>query len=238
MYSEWFLDRNCFSQIIEDMMDWISLNYEDPVDYFETHNPTLVEHELHIIDLFLFHSPSDSSLKKFSSLFEFILKYLLVNYSNKKDIIVLLLISESLDLFNKVPKRILYEITMHRGISQQYGIANKFFKKVFELYSHNEEILVNKCAQFLNLLIIDLKNEEDRQFFDEFYDTESFIYDNIHNVYYCKYYSEILNFLFEFRPPPKLFIQNRLFLKFLKLPEALKIQEYKNFIDNLDSETI
>ena len=39
--------------------------------------------------------------------------------------------------------------------------------------------------------------------------------DNKQNVYYYCDYREIINLLLEFRPPPKLFNQNPLFLKFL-----------------------
>ena len=225
------LNEDCFYRTLEKIMYGISLNYKEVFDYHYIYELHVDKHEIQIIYLYLIHRFYDSSLLKFSSLFKFILKYLLEKINENNDLIVLLLVSESLDLFNKIPKHFLKK-------AFHLELANLYFSKIFKIFGHDEEILIKKCAQFLNLLIFNFKNEEDRQFYQSNDIDQNYIYDNKQDVYYYDNYREIINSLFEFRPPPKLFIQNRLFLKFLKLPEALKIQEYKNFIDNLDSETI
>ena len=224
------LNQDCFFKIMENMMDWISSKYEYDFDKFD--ELYVNKHDIQIIYSYLVHRFHDSSLMKFSPLIEFVLKYQLTLDCEKKniDLIVLLLVSESLDLFNKIPKHILIK-------AADFELAKLYFTKVNEMYNHNEEMLVKKCTQFLNLLIIDLKIKEDRKFFNESdSDVISYKYkhDNVQNVYYYDNYREIINFLLKFQPPPKLFKQNRLFLKFLIFPEALKIQKYRDFIKSLE----
>jgi hypothetical protein len=61
-------------------------------------------------------------------------------------------------------------------------------------------------------------------------------FDHDEEVYYVKHYEKILRHLFKIHPPIKLFTQNRFFLKFLKLPEARKVEEYSKFISNPNSD--
>ncbi len=219
------LNQECFSKILENMMEWIFSKYEDVLRYLEDFEEIIQKDEMQIIYLYLSlsSSPSKSSLKKFSPLPEFFLKFIFEDFNENKEKIVSLLISESLYLFNKISKDILENALLQ-------DIAKLYFSKVNEIYKHNEEILVKKYAQFLNLLIDDSKYRPSFGLFEGFKHT---IYDDKQDVYYYCDYREIINLLFEFRPPPKLFNQNRLFLKFLILPEALKIQKYNDFIKSL-----
>ncbi len=217
------LDQENYNKYLNQIADWIFFKY-DEFDYLsDFYGGIMYEPEKEIVFEFLNKNFSSSLIKQYPQFFKILFLEISANFNDKnKNLMASMLISDSIDFFEIIPKKIL-----RRRIPFELDIIQTYFENIGEKYNSNkeqhEEWFIKKCTNILNLLILNPEElgsdiKDYTYTFNEILgpNIRDYTYNRAEGIYYINSCDEILRLLFKIHPPDTLFTRHQFFQFYFK----------------------